>query len=124
VATVLVAVDDVSGVATPASRHTLRVSCKVETPSFQWVVTSAAIFGSKSSESMDVKSPPKRPMEVAKKMHASRASRSDAESSMRFNEEESMVKKEWTRLVTHMDKSEADEEAPFLPGEARKIALN
>lgn len=43
---------------------------------------------------------------------------------MRFNEQDSMVKKECTRLVTHMERRDADDAAPFFPGDARKMALN
>ena len=73
---------------------------------------------------MDVKSPPKRPMDVAKNTHASSASRREAESSMRFNEYDSMFKNECTRRVTHMERSDDEDVAPFFPGDARKMALN
>jgi hypothetical protein len=63
-------------------------------------------------------------MEVAKKMHASSVSRRDAESSVRFKDDDSMVKNEWTLRETHMERSEADDEAPFFVGEARKMAFN
>jgi hypothetical protein len=87
------------------------------------LVTRNAIFGSKNGDNWAVKSPPSRPILVAKNTQASNASRSAAESSMRFKLIFNTFKKEWIRRVVHMERRLADDEVSF-PGDARKIALN
>ena len=115
---------EVSGVATPASRQTLRVSWRAVTPSFHGAMTRATMRGSNISGRREVKSPPRRPMEVAKKMEASSASFSPEASSIRCTATVSMARKDWTRRVVHMDKSDAEELEVLRPGVARKMALN
>lgn len=63
-------------------------------------------------------------MEVAKKTQASKASLKEAESSIWFTEDASIVRNDWTLLVTHIESKEAEEEVPVVTVDARKIALN
>mmetsp|Transcript_24557 Transcript_24557/g.68941 ORF Transcript_24557/g.68941 Transcript_24557/m.68941 type:complete len:224 (+) Transcript_24557:413-1084(+) len=103
--------DETSGDVMPAPRQAFSVSANCFTPSFQFCFTMSCIFFSNSGGSCGVKSAPNLPIEAAKKMHASSASRSCAESFIFSSSAASIVMKASTLRDVHMLSS--DTEMPF-----------